>query len=83
MTLNIELLDEETLALNAKAVACGMSAEQYVRRVIENDLAPEWLRESWKSAHAHALDELSLEDIDLETAAAKKSRHERNAETAE
>lgn len=83
MTLNVELPDDETVALNAKAKAYGMSAEQYVRRMIENDLAPEWLRASWESAHVHGLDNLSLAEIDLEISAARKARHPRRAESAE
>ena len=38
MTLNIDLPDEEVQALAAKARAQGVSAEQYVRLVLEDDL---------------------------------------------
>ncbi len=43
MTLNIELPDEKTAALAAKARTQGLSAEQYARQVLEHDLesAPE------------------------------------------
>jgi plasmid stability protein len=39
MTLTINLPDEQTAALAAKAQACGMSAEEYARRVLTDDLA--------------------------------------------
>jgi plasmid stability protein len=38
MTLIIELPDEQTAALTAKAQAQGLSAEQYARQVLEHDL---------------------------------------------
>ncbi len=40
MTLNIELPDEKAAALAAKACTQGLSAEQYARQVIEQDLEP-------------------------------------------
>jgi hypothetical protein len=47
MNLTIQLPDEDVPALNAKATARGVSAEQYALQVLEQDLAPEWLRQSW------------------------------------
>ncbi len=38
MTLKIELPDEKTAALVAKAREQGLSAEQYARQVLEHDL---------------------------------------------
>ena len=38
MTLKIDLPDEKTAALAAKASTQGLSAEQYARRVLEHDL---------------------------------------------
>ena len=38
MTLTIELPDEQTAALTAKARAQGLSTEQYARQVLEHDL---------------------------------------------
>jgi len=76
MTLTIELPDEQTAALAAKARAKGLSAEQYARQVLEHDLVPEWLRKSWESSKAAGLDQLSTEEIDAEIAAARKARRE-------
>lgn len=56
MTLKIDLPDEQQAALSAKARARGISAEEYVREVLERDLdaraAPrqpisEVIREIW------------------------------------
>jgi hypothetical protein len=38
MTLTIELREEQTAALTAKARAQGLSAEQYARQLLEHDL---------------------------------------------
>ena len=74
MTLTIELPDDQTLVLQAKATARGVSTEQYARQVLESDLAPDWLRESWESARAKGVNQLSVEDIDAEITAARLAR---------
>ena len=76
MNLTIQLPDEDVLALKAKATALGLSAEQYALQVLEQDLAPEWLRKSWESAKEAGLDQLSMDEIDAEIAAARKARRE-------
>ena len=75
-SLTIELPEEERAALAAKAQAKGLSAEQYARKVLELDLAPDWLRKSWKTAKESGLDQLSMDQIDAEIAAARKARRE-------
>ena len=62
-------------ALEIKAKAQGLSAEQYARQVIERDLAPDWLRESWSSAGEAGIGQLSMEEIEGEIAAARRARH--------
>jgi plasmid stability protein len=76
MNLTINLPDDKTAALTAKARAKGLSAEDYARQVLEQDLAPEWLQKSWESAEQAGLDQLSMEEIDAEIAAARKARRE-------
>ena len=76
MTLTIDLPDAEVTALAAKARARGVSAEQYARQVLEHDLAPEWLRQSWESATQAGLNQLSMDEIDAEIAAAREARRE-------
>jgi hypothetical protein len=76
MTLTIELPEEQTAALAAKARVLGVSAEQYARQVLEHDLVPEWLQESWVSSRKAGLDGISMHEIDDEIAAARKTRRE-------
>jgi plasmid stability protein len=76
VNLTIKLPDEDVQALQAKATARGVSAEQYALQVLERDLAPEWLRKSWASAKETGLDQLSMDEIDAEIAAARKARFE-------
>ena len=76
MNLTINLPDLDVPALKAKASARGVSAEQYVLQVLERDLAPAWLRESWSSAIETELDQLSMDEIDAEISAARQARDE-------
>jgi plasmid stability protein len=76
MTLTIHLPDEQTLALAAKARAQGLSAEEYARQVLEHDLVPEWLQQSWQRSKQADLDRLSADEIDAEIAAARRVRRE-------
>jgi hypothetical protein len=76
MTLTIDLSDEQTLILKAKAQAQGVSTEQYARQVLERDLVPDWLRESWESAGQSGVNQLSMDEIDAEIAAARRARRE-------
>jgi len=74
LNLTINLPEEEGRALNVKAKAQGMSAEQYALQVLERDLAPDWLRKSWSSAEEGGLAQLTMEEIDAEIAAARRAR---------
>src|ERR1035437_2034901 len=76
MTFTINLPDEQTLALAAKARAQGLSAEEYARQVLQHDLVPEWLQRSWQSSNQAGLDPLSVDEIEAEIAAARKARRE-------
>ncbi len=76
MTLTINLPDAQTVALAAKARARGLSAEEYARQVLEHDLVPEWLQESWESSKQAGMDRLSMDEIDAAIAAARKARRE-------
>ena len=70
MTLTINLPEEQTLALAAKARVQGLSAEEYARQVLQHDLVPEWLQKSWQSSNQAGLDRLSVDEIEAEIAAA-------------
>jgi len=43
-------------------------------RAVGRDAAPEWLRHSWESAKALGVDQLSMDEIDAEIEAARRSR---------
>jgi hypothetical protein len=55
----------------------GRSIEEISIRATASPSAPEWLQASWKSAQEQGLDQLSVEEIDAEIAAARKARRER------
>jgi hypothetical protein len=76
MTLTIDLPDEQTAALATKARAQGLSTEEYIKQVLEHDPAPEWLQKSWESSRQAGLDQLSMDEIDAEIAAARMARRE-------
>jgi plasmid stability protein len=80
-SLTIELPDEQKAVLSAKARARGISDEEYARQVLQHDLAPDWLQKSWKAAKDADLDQLSMEEIDAEIAAARKARRESRLQT--
>jgi hypothetical protein len=73
MDLTISLADTDVRALEVKAKAQGMSAEQYALQVLERDLAPDWLRRSWSSAEEAGLGQLSMDEIEAEIAAARRA----------
>lgn len=73
MSLIIDLPEDQTAALTAKARARGLSAEEYAREVLMHDLAPEWLRASWASSKESGLERLSTAEIDAEIAATRRS----------
>ena len=51
--------------------------EQVSVRAIISPSPPEWLKQSWESARRQGVDQLSMEDIEAEIAAARKARRER------
>ena len=51
--------------------------EEISIRTTASPSAPEWLQASWESAKQPGLDQLSMEEIDAEIAAARKARRER------
>lgn len=54
--------------------AIVMSIEEYVNLIAP---APEWLKESWKSAEEAGLDEMTMEEIDAEIAEVRREHQER------
>ena len=54
--------------------------EEISVRAVSSISAPEWLQESWQSAQRQGVDQLSIEEIDQEIAAARKARQSRPQE---
>jgi len=44
--------------------------------VLEHDLVPDWVRESWEKADQTGANRLLMDEIDAEIAAARKARRE-------
>jgi plasmid stability protein len=63
MTLTIDLPDEQTAALTAKARARGISAEEYAREVLAHDLDPQ-PRHIWDTIPEN-MKQVPREDLDL------------------
>ncbi len=53
--------------------------EEISIRTVMSPAPPDWLKESWQSAKRQGVDQLSMEDIDAEIAAARKARRERQS----
>ena len=77
MTLTIDLPDEQTLVLQAKAKAPGVSAEQYARHVLENDLVRLGSANHGRALKENGADQLSRDEIDAEISAARKASRSR------
>jgi hypothetical protein len=75
MICNAESLSEEQ-----KVVVEGLlgreirQGEAISLRVVPAQPAPDWLEESWQSAESMGLDQLSMDEIDAEIAAARADR---------
>jgi len=71
------------LSPNQKAAIEGLLGraiaenEEISIRTITMPSPPDWLKESWESAKRQGVDQLSMEEIDAEIAAARKARRER------
>ena len=63
MTLTIELPEEHQTALAAKAHARGVSAEEYVRQIVADDLKPAPIRRRVWEAIADNVNRVPHEDF--------------------
>jgi len=50
-----------------------LSVDDFVKTV---GTTPDWLKKSWESAKRHGLDKLSSQEIDIEVAATRRTRHQ-------
>ena len=75
MSLTIDLSEEQIAVLAAKARTTGISVEQYVSQLLERHLAPDSLQASWSNSKDADCDGISMEEIDAEIVAVRKSRY--------
>jgi hypothetical protein len=72
-----DLSPDQKLAIESLLGRSIAENEVIIINTTTSPSAPEWLQASWKSAEDQGLDQLSVEEIDAEIAAARKARRER------
>jgi hypothetical protein len=72
-----DLSPDQKMAIESLLGRSIAENEEITIRTTTSPSAPEWLQASWKSAQEQSLDRLSAEEIDVEIAAARKARRER------
>jgi len=72
-----DLSPDQKLAIESLLGRSIAENEVIIINTTTSPSAPEWLQVSWKSAEDQGLDQLSVEEIDAEIAAARKARRER------
>jgi len=71
-----DLSPDQKMAIESLLGRSISENEEITIRTATPPYAPEWLQASWKSAKEQGLDQLSMEEIDAEIAAARKARRE-------
>lgn len=71
-----DLSPDQKVAIESLLGRSISEQEEISIRVAISPSAPEWIKRSWESAQQQGLDQLSMEEIDEEIAAARKSRRE-------
>ena len=69
--------DQKTAIESLLGRSIAEDEEISIRALASPPSAPEWLKASWKSAEEQGLDQLSMEEIDAEIAAARSARFDR------
>jgi hypothetical protein len=72
-----DLSPDQRLAIESLLGRSIAENEEIIIRTTTAPSAPEWLQASGKGAEDQGLDQLSVEEIDAEIAAARKARRER------
>ncbi len=74
-----DLSPDQKMAIESLLGRSIAENEEISIRTTTSPSAPEWIQESWRSAKERGLDQLSVEEIDAEIAAARKARREGRA----
>lgn len=78
MICNAESLsDEQKIVVESLLGRAVGQGEAISLRVVPAQPVPDWLEESWKSAERLGVDGLSMDEIDMEIAAARSERRNR------
>jgi hypothetical protein len=72
-----DLSPDQKMAIESLLGRSIAENEEISIRTTTSPAAPEWLQASWQSAQEQGLDQLSVEQIEAEIAAARKSRREK------
>jgi hypothetical protein len=72
-----DLSPDQKMAIESLLGRSIAENEEISIRATTSPFVPEWLQASWKIAQDQGLDQLSVEEIDAEIAAARKERRER------
>jgi hypothetical protein len=68
-----DLSPDQKMAIESLLGRSTAANEEISIRATTSPSVPEWLQASWKSAQEQGLDQLSVEEIDEEIAAARKA----------
>jgi hypothetical protein len=71
-----DLSPDQKMAIESLLGRSIAENEEISIRATASPTDPDWLKESWKSAKEQGLDQLSMEEIEAEIAAARKARRE-------
>lgn len=74
-----DLSPEQKIAVESLLGRAIAPNEAISIQAIASGAAPDWLQKSWESAMQQGLDQLSMEEIDAEIAAARKKRREKRS----
>jgi hypothetical protein len=71
-----DLSPDQKMAIESLLGRSIAEDEEISIRTANSPSVPEWLQASWESAREQGLDKLSVEEIEAEIAAARKTRRE-------
>jgi len=71
-----DLSPEQRIAVESLLGRAIAPHEAIMIRAVPSPAVPEWLEKSWETAKGKGLDQLTMEEIDAEIAAARQARRE-------
>ena len=71
-----DLSPDQKIAIESLLGRAIAEHEEISIRTVDTPPVPEWLKKGWETAQGSGIDQLSVEEIDAEIAAARKARRE-------